>query len=147
MSRRGILTFTCRKTSSIYVWLTELFFFRRACGNGGGTLIFTSFLLPDCSSCGGSATVGVDLTRAGTAGLSSLPRLKVTTALTSSILTFGSLVRPISCTPLCCCCDWKGTFPIYEPCGCWLDNLEISECILSSFLYSELSTASIFWLV
>ena len=31
-----------------------------------------------------------------------------------------------------------------EPCCCWLDNLEISECILSSFLLSELLTASIF---
>ena len=78
MSRRGILTFTCRKTSSISVWLTELFFLWRACGNGGGTLIFTSSLLADCSSCGGSATLGADSTRAGTAGLSSLPLLKVT---------------------------------------------------------------------
>ena len=94
-----MLTLTCRKTSNISVWLTELFFFRRACGNGGGTLIFTSSLLAGCSSCGGSATVGADLTRAGTVGLSYLPLLKVTTALTSSILTFGSLVRPISCTP------------------------------------------------
>ena len=94
-----MLTFTCRKTSSISVWLTEFFFFRRACGNGGGTLVFTSSLFVECSSYGGSATVGADLTRAGTAGLGSLQLLKVTTALTSSILTFGSLVEPISCTP------------------------------------------------
>ena len=53
----------------------------------------------DCSSSGGPTTVGAILARAGTAGLSSLPLLKVTTALTSSILTFGSLVEPISCTP------------------------------------------------
>ena len=52
-------------------------------GGGGGTLIFTSSLLADCSSCGGSATVEAVLTRAGSAGLSSLPLLKVTTALTS----------------------------------------------------------------
>ena len=99
MSRRGILTFTCRKTSSISVWLTEFFFFRRTCGNGGGTLVLTSSLFADCYYSDGSATVGADLARAGTAGLSSLPLLKVTTALTSSILTFGSLVEPTSCTP------------------------------------------------
>ena len=94
-----MLTFPCRKTSSISVWLTEFFFFRRACGNGGGTLVFTSSLFAYCSSSGGSATVGADLARAGTAGLSTLPLIKVTTALTSSILTFGSLVEPISSTP------------------------------------------------
>ena len=94
-----MLTFTFCKTSSISVWLTKFFFFRRACGNGGGTLVFTSSLFADCSSCGGSATVGADLAGAGTAGLSSLPLLKVTIALTSSNLTFGSLVEPISCTP------------------------------------------------
>ena len=33
--------------------------------------------------------MGADLARAGTASLSYLPLLKVTTALTSSILTFG----------------------------------------------------------
>ena len=91
-----MLTFTYRKTSSISVWLTEFFFFRRACGNGGGTLVFTFSLFVDCSSSGGSATVGADLARVGTTGLSSLPLHKVTTALTSSILTFGSLVEPIS---------------------------------------------------
>ena len=94
-----MLTFTYRKTSSISVWLTEFFFFQRACGNGGGTLFFTSSLFADYSSCDGSATVGADLARAGTAGLSSLPLLKVTTAFTSSILAFGSLVEPISCSP------------------------------------------------
>ena len=45
--------------------------------------MFTSSLLADCSSCGGLAIVGADLTRAGTGGLSSLPLLNVTTALTS----------------------------------------------------------------
>ena len=94
-----MLTFTFRKTSSISVWLTEFLFFRRACGNGGGKMVFTSSLIADCSSSGGSATVGADLARAGNSGLSYLPLLKVTTALTSSILTFGSLVEPISCTP------------------------------------------------
>ena len=94
-----MLTFTCRKTSSISVWLKEILFFWRACGNGGGTLVFTSSLFADCSSCGGSSTVGADLAGVGTAGLSSLPLLKVTTTFTSSILTFGLLVEPISCTP------------------------------------------------
>ena len=61
-----MLTFTCHKTSSISVWLMEFFFFLRACGNGGGTLFFTSSLSVDCSSCVGSATVGADLAGAGT---------------------------------------------------------------------------------
>ena len=56
-----MLTFSCRKTYSISVWLTEFFFFLRACGNRGGTLFFTSSLFTDCSSYGGLATVGVDL--------------------------------------------------------------------------------------
>ena len=43
--------------------------------------------------------MGADLAGTGIAGLNYLPLLKVTTALTSSILTFGSLVEPISCTP------------------------------------------------
>ena len=68
-------------------------------GGGGGTLVFTSSLFADCSSSSGSVTVGAALARTGTAGLSSLPLLKVTTALTSSILTFRSLVEPISCIP------------------------------------------------
>ena len=85
--------------------------------------------------------MGADFAGAGTVGLSSLPLLRVTTALTSSILTFASLVEPISCIPFC---DYDGIFPFSESCCCWLDNLEISECILSSFLLSELSTASIF---
>ena len=84
-----MLTFTCCKTSSISVWLTEFFFFRRAYGNGGGTLVLTSSLFVDCSSCGGLATVGAGLAGVGTVGLNSVPLLKVTTALTSSILTFG----------------------------------------------------------
>ena len=60
-----MLTFTCRKTSNISVWLPEFFFFRRACGNGGGTLVFASSLFADCSSSGGSAIVGAVLARAG----------------------------------------------------------------------------------
>ena len=90
-----MLTFTCRNTSKISVWLTEFFFFQSACGKGGGTLGFTSSLFADCSSSGGSTTVGAVLAGAGTAGISSLPLLKVTTALTSSILAFGSLAKPI----------------------------------------------------
>ena len=78
-----MLTFTCRKTSSISVWLTEIFLFWRACANGEGTVVFTSSLFAVCSSYGISAIVGADLAGVGTAGLSSLPLLKVTTAFTS----------------------------------------------------------------
>ena len=106
-----MLTFTCRNTSKISVWLTEFFSFQSACGKGGGTLGFTSSLIDDCSSSGGSTTVGAILVGAGTAGLSSLPLLKVTTALSSSILAFGSLAEPISCTALGFCCVWEGNFP------------------------------------
>ena len=63
-------------------------------------MTFCSSLLEDCSSCVGSTTVGADLTIAGSFGFNSLPLLKVTTALTSSVLTFESLVRPISFTSL-----------------------------------------------
>ena len=87
--------------------------------------------------------MGAILVGAGTDGLSSLTLLKVTTALTSSILAFGSLAEPISCIPLGFCCVWEGNFPFSGPCY-WLDNLKILECILSNFLLSELSTASIF---
>ena len=97
----------------------------------------------DRSSSGGSTTAEAILVGVGTVGHSSLPLLKVTTALTSSILAFGSLAEPISCTPLGFCCVWEGSFPFLKPC-CWLDNLEISECIMSDFLLSEFSTASIF---
>ena len=104
---------------------------------------FTSSLFTYCSSSGGSTTVGAVLVGAGTAGLSSLPFLKFSTALTSSILAFGSLAEPISCTPLGFCCVWEGSFPFSKP-YCWLENLEISESIMSNFLLSEFSTASIF---
>ena len=101
--------------------------------------------------------MGAFLVGSGTAGLSSLPLLKVAIALTSSILALGSLAEPISCIPLEFCCVWEGNFPFSGPCY-WLDNLEmelcklsylleISECILSIFLLSELSTVSIFRLV
>ena len=82
----------------------------------------------------------------GSAGLNSLPLLIVTTALTSSILTFGSLAKLISCTPLGFYCVWEGNFPFSGPC-CWLDNLVMelcnSECMLYIFWLSELSTLSI----
>ena len=143
MSKRGMLTFTFHSTSKISVWLTEFFFFRSACGKGGGTLFFTSSPTAGCYSSGGSTIVGAFLVGAGTAGLSPLPLLKVTTAFTSSILTFGSLAEPISCIPLGFCCVCEGNFPFSGP-YCWLDNLEISECILSNFLFSELSTVNTF---
>ena len=66
--------------------------------------------------------MGAVLVGAATTGLISLPLLKVTNTLTSSILAFGSLAEPISCTPLGFCCVWEGNFPFSEPC-CWLDNL------------------------
>ena len=91
-----MLTFTCHSTSKISVWLTDFFFFRSACGKGGGTLCFTSSPVVGCSSSGGSATIRAVLVGVGTTGLSSLPLLKVTIALTSSILAFGSLAEPIS---------------------------------------------------
>ena len=148
------LTFTCRSTSKILVWLTEFFLFQSACGKGGGTLFFTSSLAAGCSSSGGLTTVGAFLVGARTVGLSSVPLLKVTTALTSSILALGSLAEPISCIPLGFCYVWEGNFPFSRPC-CWLGNLEmelcklsylleISECMLPNFLLSELSTVSIF---
>ena len=91
--------------------------------------------------------MGAFLVGSGTAGLSSLPLLKVTTALTSSIIALGSLAEPISCIPRGFCYVWEGNFPFSGPC-CWLDNLEMelcnSEYMLSNFLLSELSTVSIF---
>ena len=106
------------------------------------------------SSSSGSTTVGAFLAGFRTSSLSSVPLLNVTTALTSSILALGSLAEPISCIPLGFCYVWEGNFPFLGPCY-WLDNLEmelcklsylleISECILSIFLLSELFTVSIF---
>ena len=107
-----------------------------------------------CSFSSGSTIVGASLAGSGTAGLSSLPLLNVTTALTLSILALGSLAEPISCISLGFCCVWEGNFPFSGPCS-WLDNLEmelcklsylleISKCRLSIFLLSELSIVSIF---
>ena len=142
-----MLTVTCRNTSKISVWLTEFFLFQSACGKGGGTLCFTSSPGTGCSSSGGSTTVGAFLVGFRTAGLSSLPLFKVTTALTSSILALGSLAEPISCITLGFCYVWEGNFPFSGPC-CWLDNLEMELCnskrMLSSFMLSKVSTASIF---
>ena len=142
-----MLTFTFRNTSKISVWLTEFFLFRSAYKKGGGTLCFTSSLGTGYSSSGGSTTVGAFLVGFGTAGLSSLPLLKVTTTLNSSILALGSLAELISCIPLGFCCVWEGNFPFSGPCY-WLDNQEMELCnserMLSSFVLSELSTASIF---
>ena len=119
-----MLTFTCRSTSKISVWLTEFFLFQSAYVKGGGTLCFTSSPATGCSSSGGSTTVGAFLVGARTTGLSSVQLLKVTTALTSSILVLGSLAEPISCIPLGFCYVWEGNFPFSGPC-CWIDNLEM----------------------
>ena len=118
-----MLIFTYCSTSKISVWLIEFFLFRSACGKGGGTLCHTSSPA-GCSSSSSSTTVGAFLPGSGTPGLSSLPLLKVTTALTSSILALGSLAEPISCIPLGYCCVWEGNFPFPGPCY-WLDNLEM----------------------
>ena len=59
--------------------------------------------------------MGAFLVGSGTAGLSSLPLLKVTTSLTSSILALGSLAEPISCIPLGFCCVWKGISLFQDP--------------------------------
>ena len=99
-------------------------------------------------------TVGGFYAGYGTAGLSSILLLKVTTAFTSSILALGSLAEPISFIPLGFCCVWERNFPFSGPCY-WLDNLEmelcklsylleISKCMLSNFLLRKLSTVSIF---
>ena len=109
-----MLTFTCRSTSKISVWLTEVFPFLCACEKGGCTLFFTSSPAAGCSSSGGSTTVGAFLVLS--TGLSSLPLLRVTTTLTSSILALGSLAEPVSCTPLRFCCVWEGNFPFSGPC-------------------------------
>ena len=81
------------------------------------------YLFPWWYSSSGSTTVGAFLAGSGTAGLSSLPLLNVTTTLNSSILALGSLAEPISCIPLGFFCVWEGNFPFLGPC-CWLDNLE-----------------------
>ena len=107
-----MLTFTCRSTSKILVWLTEFFLFRSACGKEGCTLFFTSSPATGCSSSGGSTTKRAFFVGYRTAGLSYLPLLKVTTALTSSILAFGSSAELISCIPLGFCCVWEGNFPL-----------------------------------
>ena len=59
--------------------------------------------------------MGAILVGAGTASLSSLPLLKVTTALTSSILAFGSLEEPISCIPLGFAVSGKEIFLFQDP--------------------------------
>ena len=127
-----MLTFTCRSTSKILVWLTDFFFFRSAYGKGGGTLCFTSSP-GGCSSSSGSTTVGAFLSGSGIVGLSSVPLLNVTTTLTSSILALGSLAEPISCIPLGFCYVLEGNFSFSGPC-CWLDNLEMELCKLSYLL-------------
>ena len=105
-----MLTFTCRSTSKITVWLTDFFLFRSSYGKGWGTLCFT-YSHAGCSSSSGSTIVGAFLVGSGTAGLSSLPLLNITTALTSSIPALGSLAEPISCIPLGFCFVWEGNFP------------------------------------
>ena len=127
-----MLTFTFRSTSKFSIWLTEFFLSRSACGKEGGTLCLT-FSPAGFSSSSGSTTVGAFFAGSRTTGLSSVPLLNVTTALTSSILALGSLAEPISCIPLGFCCVWEGNFPFSRPCY-WLDNLEMELCKLSYLL-------------
>ena len=63
-----MLTFTCRSTSKISVWLTEFFLFQSSYGKGGGTLCFTSSSA-GCSFFSGSTTMGAFLAGFRTAGL------------------------------------------------------------------------------
>ena len=70
-----MLTFTCRSTSKISVWLTELFLFRSAYGKGGGTLCFASSHVAGYSSSGGSTTVGAFLAGVRTASFNFVPLL------------------------------------------------------------------------
>ena len=109
-----MLTFTCHSTFKISVWLTDFFLFRSARGKGGGTLCFTSSPAGGSSS-SGSTTVGAFLAGPGTAGLSYVPLLNVTTALNSSILALGSLAEPILGIPLGFYCVWEGNFPFSGP--------------------------------
>ena len=83
-------------------------------GKEGVHCVFTSSLV-GCSS-SGLTTVGAFLAESGTAGLSYVPLLNVTTTLTSSILALGSLAEPISCIPLGFCSVWEGYFPFSGPC-------------------------------
>ena len=91
MSRRGMLTFTCLSTSNISVWLMAFFLGFSVYGKGGGVLFFTAFSLIASSSGLVSFSSWPSSTSLGTGCSTSFPLLKVITALTSSILGFGSL--------------------------------------------------------
>ena len=100
MLSRGMLTFTCLSTSNILAWLMAFFLAFSACGKGGGVLFFIAFSL--ITSFSGSASFASWSSSAGlgTGCLTSLPLLKVITALTLFIMGFGSLEELNSCTPL-----------------------------------------------
>ena len=100
MSSRGMLTFTCLSTSNISAWLMAFFRLLVLAEKVGVCSFSLHFLLllpplvqlllpPNPSSAG-----------LGIGCLTSLPLFKVVTALTSSILGFGSLEELNSCTPL-----------------------------------------------
>ena len=100
MSSGGMLTFTCLSTSNISAWLMAFFLAFSAYGKGGGVLFFTAFPLVTSFSSSTSFVSWPSSAILGTGCLTSLPLLKVITALTSSILGFGSLEELNSCTPL-----------------------------------------------
>ena len=100
MSSRGMLTFTCLSTSNISVWLMDFFLAFSAYGKGRGVLIFTTFSLIASSSGSVSFAFWPSSTGLGIGCSTSFPLLKVITALTLSILGFGSLEELTSCTLL-----------------------------------------------
>ena len=100
MSSKRMLTFTCLSTSNISVWLMAFFLAFSAYGKGGSVLFFTAFPLVTFSSYSTSFVSWPSSAVLGTICLTSLPLLKVITALISSILGFGSLEELNSCTPL-----------------------------------------------
>ena len=100
MSSRGMLTVTCLSTSNIPAWLMAFFLAFNACEKCGVVLFFTRFSLITSSYDSASFASWPSSAGLETGCLTSLPLLKVITALTSSILRFGSLEELNPCTPL-----------------------------------------------
>ena len=100
ISSRGMLNFTCLRTSCISSWLMSFFLAFSACGKGGGVLFLPASSLVTTSYGSASLTSWSSSTGLGTGCLSYLPLLNVIIALSSSILGFISLEKLTSCTPL-----------------------------------------------
>ena len=159
MSRSGILTFTCFKTSKISRALFTTFLDWRAMGKGEAKSIslfilvslFSSFfslsklsafvlLLFSSSSFFSFFYFGF-----GIGWSTCLPALKVMVVLTSSSLVEFSLVSSISWTPLGFCWGYEDNFP-FSYTICMLVSLEIASCILSIFYVRLVCKLSNFWL-